>query len=60
MMPPLKWRLLVAEIRQVDIARAAGVSKSYVNRIVNGKQKASAKVAKAFWDMAGIPIELWL
>lgn len=57
MISELKLQLFLRGIRQTEIARAAGVGKSFVNRIVNGKQKASAKVAKAFREVAGVEVD---
>lgn len=56
MLTRLKLELVLKETKQVDIARAAGVGRAYVNRIVNGKQKCSAKVAQAFREF-GIEVE---
>ena len=56
MIPELKLQVILRGLRQTDVAKAAGVGKSYVNRIVNGKQKPSAKVVEALKNF-GIQVE---
>jgi len=34
------------EIRQIDIARELGVSRSYISRVMSGKKKPSKRVAE--------------
>lgn len=56
MLTPLKLELILKGVRQVDIARAAGVGKAYINRVVNGRQRCSAKVIRALREF-GIELE---
>ncbi len=53
----IKLALLVKGVRQIDIARHVGVSKSYISSIISGKEKPSEKVLKAFHDIAGIDLK---
>lgn len=39
--------MIKKDVRQIDIARLAGVDRAYVNRIVHGQQPASRKVIQA-------------
>ena len=39
MLTQLKLQLILADVKQADIARAAGVGRAYINRIVLNKQK---------------------
>ena len=57
MLTQLKLQLILADVKQADIARAAGVGRAYINRIVLNKQKPSARAIKAFKEVAGISLE---
>ena len=58
MISRIKMELFIKEISQSDIARAANVHRAYINRIVNGHQKPSKKVIKAFQEIAGIELDV--
>lgn len=45
---PIKLELLVRGIKQVDVARKAGVSKSYIGNVIAGRDKPSERVRQAF------------
>ena len=57
MLTQLKLQLILRDVKQADIARAAGVGTAYINRIVLNKQKPSARAIKAFKEVAGINLE---
>ena len=57
MLTQLKLQLILKDVKQADIARAAGVNRAYINRIVLNKQKPSARAIKAFKEVAGISLE---
>jgi transcriptional regulator with XRE-family HTH domain len=52
----IKLQLLLKGVKQVDIARKAGVNRSYISLVVNGKEKPSKKVREAFKHF-GIELE---
>lgn len=54
---PLQLKLFLKGIRQVDVARSAGVDRSFVCRVVNGRQKPSPKVLMALKEH-GIEVEV--
>ncbi|HEY3373734.1 MAG TPA: helix-turn-helix transcriptional regulator [Candidatus Aquicultor sp.] len=56
MITQLKLQLVLKDIKQADIARAAGVHRAYINRVVLGRQKPSERVIKAFKEVAGIEV----
>ena len=51
-----KLEMFLRGISQTEVARRAGFSKSYINRIVNEKQKPSAKAREALKSF-GIQVE---
>ena len=51
MISRLKLELFLKGVNQVEVARRAGVNLAYINRIVNGKQVASAKAIEAFKEV---------
>lgn len=53
---PLKLQLILKDVSQAEIARAAGVDRAYVNRVVLGKQPCSERVARALKEIAGIEV----
>ena len=57
MITPLKLQLILKDISQAEIARAAGVQRAYVNRVVLGRQKPSKRVVEAFKQVADINLE---
>ena len=50
----LKLQLFARGISQTQIARKAGVHRSYICAILNGRQSASPKVKKAFCEVLGM------
>jgi transcriptional regulator with XRE-family HTH domain len=48
--------LILGKPSLADIARAAGVTRSYVSAIAAGRKKPSAKVKMAAADVLGLPV----
>ena len=53
---PLRLELFLKGVKQIDIARKAGVDPAFICRIVAGKQKPSEKVINVFRRM-GLDVE---
>ena len=47
-------------LKDIHIAKAAGVSPATVSMIRNGKRRASAKTAKKLEEASGIHRDFWL
>ena len=54
----IKYQLFIKEIKQVEIAREAGVSKSFISSVISGREKPSIKVKEAFKKLADITLEV--
>lgn len=54
---PAKGLLALARITQSDLARRHGVTPQHVNRVVNGWQAPSPRLAKAIADDLGVSVE---
>lgn len=50
MVNAIKLELLLRGVRQVDIARKAGLHKSYIGNVIAGRDKPSKRVRQAFRD----------
>lgn len=48
------------EMRQADLARAVGITESFVSHIESGKKEPSPRVARSIAEALGVPIELLL
>ncbi len=56
MVNSIKLQLLVRGVKQIDIARKAGVSKAFICNIIAGREKPTPKVKQAF-KYFGIELE---
>ena len=54
MVSKIKQLLFFREIDQKSIARKAGVSSSFISRVIAGKDKASPRVRKALSEALGM------
>ena len=56
--PPPLAAMLKPRVRQLDIAKRADVSPSYVHRILDGEVAASIRVRRAAVELLGLPEEV--